>query len=331
MPILTVTLADGHRFPAESGFSLLDAALANGLTLEHSCKTGRCGSCKARVLRGQSLPLRDEVSLNAAEREAGWILTCVRGPATDLELDLGDLTALAGFRAKTYPCRIDSIQRAAPDVLRVELRLPPKAGFAFLPGQYIDVSSPTGIKRSYSIASDMREAGRLELHVRQVEAGAFSAFWFGEAHVNDLLRFNGPLGTFFLRDCVGLDLILLVTGTGYAPAHSILAQIASMPREQEPASVHLLWGGRVESDIYAKPSAGDIALRFTPVLSRADAIWRGARGHVQDVLLAKGPELQNAVVYACGSAAMIHSAREALIAGGLPPKRFFSDAFVSSN
>ncbi len=328
MPL--VKLANGRSFVSDPGRSILDAAGAAGLVLEYSCRTGRCGTCKARVATGNTSTLRDEPSLTGEEKAANWILTCVREATTDLALDIEDLAALVGISTKTLPCRINALTRPAPDVVTVSLRLPPNAGFAFLAGQYIDVTGPSGVKRSYSIASDSREPGQLMLHIRQVEGGEMSHYWFTQAKVNDLLRFRGPLGTFYLRDVAGLDLVFLATGTGYAPVHSMLRQLDTMEPAARPASVRLLWGGRVPHDLYADPTLAK-GLRFHPVLSRADASWGGARGHVQDVLLAEQPELGNAVVYACGSDAMIHSARAALDAAGLPSRRFFSDAFVSSD
>ena len=330
MPI--VTLANGRSFSAERGVSILDAALAAGLVLEHSCRTGRCGSCQAQVLGGCTAALRDETSLSAEAAANGSILTCVREAETDITLDAEDLSALAGIKPKTLPCRINAISLVAPDVMKVELRLPPNAGFAFRAGQYLDISGPGGLRRSYSIASDMHCPDRLELHVRRVDGGVMSAYWFEAARAKDLLRFRGPLGTFFLRDVSGLALVFLATGTGYSPVQSMLQQLAAMEPAAQPASVDVLWGGRVPADLYADlPGCGDLNVVFTPVLSRAGAEWRGARGHVQDVLLAREPRLEHVAVYACGSDAMIHAARTALTAAGLPAKRFYSDAFVSSN
>lgn len=327
-----VTLANGRSFSAERGVSILDAASAAGLVLEHSCRTGRCGSCRAQLLSGSTLPLRDERSLASDEVASHWILTCTREAESDVALDIEDLSALDGISPKTLPCRINRITRLATDVVRVELRLPPNAGFAFLAGQYVDVTGPGGVKRSYSVASDMRTADKqLELHIRHVDGGAMSDYWFHAAKVNDLLRFRGPLGTFFLRELAGLDLIFLATGTGYAPVHAMLKRLDALEPSARPASTRLLWGGRVPQDIYAEPSDCAADVQFMPVLSRADAAWAGARGHVQDVLLSLRPSLANTVVYACGSDAMIHAARSALTAAGLNPKRFYSDAFVSSD
>lgn len=332
----SITLSNGTRFDAESGTSMLDAALAKGVVLEHSCRTGRCGSCKARVTHGTTIALREPVALSAEERERGWVLTCTNEATSDVQLDIEDLGALAGIETRVTPARIDAIERLADDVVRVTLRLPPRSPFRFLAGQYVDVTSPAGVRRSYSIASAAGAPEKVELQVRRVENGQLSAYWFGEAKANDLLRFNGPRGTFFLRPCTGLDVIFLATGTGIAPILSMLAQLAAMAPSEQPRSVTLYWGGRHREDHYIDPAPALAGMRYVPVMSRGDVEWTGARGHVQDVLaheIAHGqaPALAQAAVYACGSEAMIHGARRLLTDLGLPEKRFHFDAFVSSN
>jgi CDP-4-dehydro-6-deoxyglucose reductase len=220
--------------------------------------------------------------------------------------------------------------RLAPDVLRVLLRLPPTADFAFTPGQYIDVIGPNNVRRSYSLANASCVDKLLELHIRAVEGGAMSQYWFDQAKPNDLLRLNGPLGTFFLRNTADLDLIFLATGTGIAPVKAMLESMALIPNEQKPKSVTVLWGGCNSKDFYM--DLADLTRNYTyiPVQSRPEADWSGAKGHVQDVLLGFNAELENAVVYACGSKAMINSAKLKLINAGLPVNRFYSDAFVCS-
>ena len=157
-----------------------------------------------------------------------------------------------------------------------------------------------------------------------------SRYWFGEARQNDLLRLNGPLGTFFLRDIDGKDLVFLATGTGIAPVKAMLEALSHVEPERRPRSVAVYWGGRHEQDLYWRPSDIAVDHRFETVLSRAPDEWTGRRGHVQDVLLKDKPALEDCVVYACGSDVMIHSARARLHAAGLPSHAFHSDAFVCS-
>jgi CDP-4-dehydro-6-deoxyglucose reductase len=322
-----VQLLQGRSFSAAPDRTLLDAALDAGLHLEHSCRTGRCGTCKTRLLSGSVQTIAADTCLSAEDRRQGWILTCADAATSDLSLEAEDLARLAGLNARTLPARLDSIARLADDVVHVVLRLPPTAALRFLPGQYINVIGDGGLRRSYSLAEAPRSDGRLELMIRRVDDGAMSAYWFERAQANDLLRIDGPRGSFFLRDLAGIDLRLLATGTGIAPIRAMLSELATLPVEAQPRSVRLYWGGRHPADLFWQPPAG---LDFVPVLSRADVGWTGARGHVQDVLLAAGIDPAATRVYACGSPAMIDSARAALAAAGLAERDFHSDAFVSS-
>jgi CDP-4-dehydro-6-deoxyglucose reductase len=332
----SITLSNGTRFEAAPGTSMLDAALACGVVLEHSCRTGRCGRCKARATRGTTQALRAPISLPDAEADRGWVLTCTHGATSDVHLDIADLGPQAHVEARISPARIDALERLADDVLRVRLRLPPRTPFRFLAGQSLEVIAPSGVRRSYSIASASADPQMLELQIRRVDGGVLSAWWFEHARPNDLLRFHGPRGTFFLRPVSGRDVVFLATGTGIAPICSMLMQIAAAPAGERPRSVTLYWGGRRREDLYLDPRPMLAGLRHVPVLSRGDIDWHGARGHVQDVLLHEcahgaAPALAGACVYACGSEAMIHGARGLLAGAGLPEGQFHFDAFVSSD
>lgn len=325
--MFAVTLRNGVRFDAGPDETLLEAARRQGVVLEYSCRTGRCGVCKARVLTGETRLLGGESALSADECSRGDVLTCSRAAVSDVHLDIEDLGRLAGIEVKTLPCRIDALTVLAPDVVSVLLRLPPTAGFAFIPGQYIDVILPSGARRSYSLAAAPRKDGKLELHVRAVPGGELSAYWFGVARVNDLLRFEGPFGTFCQRESDATPLFL-VTGTGYAPARAMLQEMVA---QGVSGPIWLYWGGREPADLYDQVEFPGLDLRYVPVLSRAGADWAGRRGHVQDAVLADHPDLDGKVVYACGSDAMIHAARDRLQEAGLLPRHFYSDAFVASN
>lgn len=326
-----ITLTSGRQFDSDGDTSILDAAANAGIFLPYSCKTGRCSTCMGKVLRGETRPLREELGLSLSEIAEGWILGCARSACSDVVLEIEDLGSVALPPTKTLPCRIDSLEKLAPDVLRIVLRLPPSAGFDFLPGQYIDVIHASGARRSYSLANAPGSGNLLELHVRAVADGVMSEYWFNEAKVNDLLRFNGPQGTFFLRDTPGLDLVFLATGTGIAPIKAILEALPGMPAVATPKSVTVLWGAATRADLYFDVAGIPGNHHYIPVLSRASGEWEGDRGHVQDVLLAHRPDIANSTVYACGSNAMIHDARKLLLDAGLAENRFHSDAFVCSS
>lgn len=326
----SVTLGSGASFEVHADLTILEAAARASVFLPYSCKLGRCSTCKCKVIDGLTRSLQPELGLTDQEKAAGWILSCVRTADTDVTLEAEELGDIDLPVARTLPCRIHDINPLAPDVIRVLLRLPPTVEFKFLPGQHINLIGPNNLRRSYSLANANFDAGLLELHIRAVEGGALSQYWFSKARPNDLLRFTGPLGTFFLRECAGVDLIFLVTGTGFAPAKAILESMAQIPPAQRPKTLTVVWGGRESQDLYANLADLSCPHTYIPVLSRPTDDWTGSRGYVQDAFMATKPELSNAVVYACGSEAMIESAKTLLVNSGLAANRFYSDAFVSS-
>jgi len=325
-----VTLSSGKSFQADEASSILDAAAQSLISLPYSCKTGRCSTCKCKVINGETRSLHPETGLTEQEKAEGWILSCVRTAETDVLLEVDVRSGVDLPTAKTWPCRISEIKPLAHDVVQVLLRLPPTADFRFIPGQYIDVIGPNGIRRSYSLANANFADKQLELHIRAVKGGAMSDYWFNRAKPNDLLRLNGPLGTFFLREQGGLDLFFLATGTGIAPVKAMLESMINISPAQMSKSVTVLWGGRKPEDLYFDVSQIPVSNIYIPVLSRPVEGWEGARGYVQDVLLNIKPDLTNAAVYACGSDAMIQSARTRFLEAGLLAKHFYSDAFLSS-
>lgn len=328
--MFSIATTTGTCFQAEAKDNLLAAAENSGTHFPYSCRTGRCSTCKCKVISGTSIALHEELGLTESEKAENWILSCVRSATSDMLLEVEDLGGVSLPTPKTVPCRIQELTRLADDVMQVRLRLPPTADFSYVAGQYIDMIGPVGIRRSYSLANAHASDKQLELHIRAVPGGAMSEYWFQQAKLNDLLRLNGPLGTFFLRQIAGLDLVFLATGTGIAPVKSMLEGMNALPAEQQPRSVTLYWGARKPQDLYCDVSAFSGSARYVPVLSQADETWSGAHGYVQQQLLKDMPDLSQAVVYACGSDAMIHSAKTLLDSSNLPAYRFYSDAFVCS-
>lgn len=328
--MIIVSLLSGKKFKTLGSESILDAAAKEGVNLPYSCNTGRCSTCKCKVLSGESIARVDELGLTTDEKAQGFILSCVRSALTDMLIDVEDLGDQVIPEVKTLPSRISHLEKLASDVLSVKLRFPPNTPFTFLAGQYVDVIGPGGIRRSYSVSNAPASDNQLQLHIRAVQCGAMSQYWFEQAKVNDLIRIHGPLGSFFIRPLTGLHLVFLATGTGIAPIKAMLEQLATAPLDKQPLSATLYWGGRQLQDLYADPSQWHRSLRYVPVLSRALDDWTGARGHVQHSLRSDKPDLAHTVVYACGSDAMIQSAKAELTQAGLPDKRFYSDAFVPS-
>lgn len=332
MTELIITLSSGKSFPTSDASTILDSASKCQISIPYSCKSGRCSTCKCKVRSGETKAIISELGLSELDKADGWILSCARTVISDVILEVEDLGEVDIPKAKTLACRISSLQKLAPDVIKVILRLPPNVKFVFIPGQYIDVIGPGGIRRSYSIANAPKANNQLELHIRAVENGAMSDYWFKHAAVNDLLRLHGPQGTFFLRHIAQRDLVFLATGTGIAPVKAMLEALPDMPKDQVPRSITVLWGARSLQDLYLDAGVLAANFKYIPVLSRStpdQSVYE--HGYVQDVLLKHKPDLANSLVYACGSESMINNAKLALTQNGLLGHHFFSDAFVCSN
>jgi CDP-4-dehydro-6-deoxyglucose reductase len=327
--MISIVTTSGMSFPQLEQDTILNAAEKSGVNLAYSCRTGRCSTCKCRVISGDTTPLIGEIGLSQKEKDNGWILTCARSATSNLVIEIEDLGDVIVPKPALFPCRINSIDKVSKHVIRVGLRLPPASKFNIIPGQYVDIIGTAGVRRSYSVANYVTD-NNLEFHIGEVDDGCLSEYWFGKAQINDLLRLNGPLGTFFLRHIKGQDVIFLATGTGIAPIKAMIESIKLLAPEDRPNSLAVFWGGRTLDDLYFDPSTDHELLRYVPVLSRPAADWEGQKGYVQDAFLNEGPDLSNCVIYACGSDKMIRSSCEILLKSGLPEKNFFSDAFLPS-
>lgn len=323
-----ITLTSGKTFKAENGETLINAADKAGLTLPYSCKNGRCNTCKCKI-DGLTDLIIDELGLTELEKANGWKLACSRTAIGNITLDIEDLTGLGFGLAKTFPVKIQELDLLSENVLKLTLRLPPSQNFEFIEGQYLNLIGLGGISRSYSLAKYC-DNSFLEFHISKITDGQMSEFLFNEAKINDLLRINGPHGTFSLRNIAARDVVFVANGTGIAPIKAMIESMKKIPPKLLPKSIRIYWGVRYEESLYWKPYDIDYDFTYTPVLSRARSSWAGARGYVQDVIDLSMLDISNVQVYACGSDIMIRSLKDRMINEGLNLKNFFSDTFVVS-
>ncbi len=314
-------------FSCDAEQTIIQAAQCSSLLIEHSCLSGRCSSCKAKLIAGSAKLVKEELGLTQAEKAEGYILTCVRKPISDIEIDVEILENVKFSKSKTLPAKISFIKKLTADVIKLVLRFPPNAGFAFLPGQYVNIIKGS-IKRSYSIAGS-KGLNALEFYIKNHEQGQMSKYLFGEAKENDLLRVEGPLGSFFLREDSLKNLIFLATGTGIAP---ILGMLQSSDNHEllGKRNIYLFHGGRFKDDLIEQDFFRHSDLHYYPTLSR-EKIDDYNFGYIQNILLSEEIDLRNATVYACGSEKMINNAKIILIQAGLSPREYYSDAFLESN
>ncbi|HOX88372.1 MAG TPA: CDP-6-deoxy-delta-3,4-glucoseen reductase [Burkholderiaceae bacterium] len=342
--------SSGHAFTVDDGETILAAALRQSIALPYGCKNGACGSCKSAVVEGSLVQGAHSASaLTPAEAAAGKALLCCARPESDLVIEARELQGMGEFPVRKMPARIASLQRVAPDVTLLGLQLPAAERLQYRAGQYLDILLRDGARRSYSIATPPHADEVLQLHVRHLPGGRFTDALFGVAgegqpalKERDILRCEGPLGTFTLREDSERPIVLLASGTGFAPIkavaeHLFHARINRGEGERRARPVVLYWGGRRPQDLYmdALPrawAAQQPNFRYVPVISDAlpEDAWAGRTGLVHRAVLEDLPDLAVHEVYACGSPLMVDAARRDFTAlGGLPDDRFFADAFTS--
>ncbi|MFZ9346037.1 MAG: CDP-6-deoxy-delta-3,4-glucoseen reductase [Burkholderiaceae bacterium] len=333
----------GRAFPVDDGETILQAALRAGVVLPYGCKDGACGSCKSQLMEGQvDYGTYQRKALSDAEKEQGGVLICCATAKTDVVIKARVVAAEGMMTVRKMPCRVQSITRAAPDVAIVKLQLPANDKFEYLAGQYIDILLKDGKRRSYSMASAPQANNVVELHIRHTPGGAFTDAIFGSGTPSanavkekDILRFEGPQGTFFLREDSTKPMIMLASGTGFAPIKAVIEHAASK-NSQRP--IVLYWGGRRPHDLYQSELAQQWEkslpnFRYVPVVSDAlpEDGWAGRTGFVHRAVMEDFPDLSGHQVYACGAPIVVQSAQQDFVAAcGLASEEFFADAFTTA-
>jgi len=334
MPRQVTIKPSNHHFTVSGDETILDGALREGFNIAYGCRNGACGSCKGKLIEGHvDYGAHQESALSEPEKKNGYALFCQARPLTDVVIECREISAIKDIQIRTLPCRVQKLQPLAPDVMMIHLQLPTSERLQFLAGQYIDVITKSGLRRSLSLANAPHDDAVLQLHLRNY-GGPFSQYVFNTLKEKDILRFEGPLGTFFLREDSDKPLILLASGTGFAPIKAIVEHAIHKTLKRP---ITLYWGCRVRADLYLNDLAENWArnhgIRYVPVLSDAlaDDHWQGRTGFVHRAVMEDFPNLSGCQVYACGSPIVIESALADFTEQcKLPPDDFFSDAFTPS-
>ena len=339
MSFKVIVQPSNHQFSVEPGATVLDAAMAADIILPYSCRTGACSSCKGKVLSGSfeagSSPAQ---ILSPEELAAGYTLFCQARPTSDLVIEAQEIRMASDIQIRKMPSRVMGLDRIRDDVMAIDLQLPPAEPFRYYPGQYIEFILKDGQRRSYSMASAPAENNRVELHIRHMPGGVFTDHVFGVGDtamkVREVLRIEGPLGSFFLREDSEKPIVFLASGTGFAPVKAIIEHMIATGNTR-PAVLY--WGGRRPADLYMHERAQSWeaclpGFRYVPVVSDAqpEDQWAGRTGFVHKAVQADIPDLSGYQVYACGAPVMVESARRDFTHdNGLPDAEFFADAFTS--
>jgi CDP-4-dehydro-6-deoxyglucose reductase len=335
----TITLQPANRsFTVEADEAILPAAIRQGIGLPYGCRDGACGSCKSKLISGRVVHGTHQLkALSVAEEEAGYILTCCGKPQTDCVVEARSVPGAGEHPVLKLPSRVIRIDKPAPDVAVMHLQLPANQNLQYRAGQYVEFILRDGARRSYSMANAPGNLGSppaIELHIRHMPGGKFTDHVFGVMKEKDILRMEGPFGSFFLREGSAKPMILLASGTGFAPIKAIIEQMR-LTGSTRPAVLY--WGCRRKADLYQHDWCVETAtempnLRYVPVLSEPlpEDAWAGRTGFVHQAVMQDFPDLSGHQVYACGAPVMVASAERDFVARcGLPADEFFADSFTS--
>jgi CDP-4-dehydro-6-deoxyglucose reductase, E3 len=324
----------GHVFQVPEGETVLAAALGEGYHLPYGCRNGACGSCKGKLVAGSIDQGKYQHSaLSEDERAAGYALFCVAKPLSDLTIEVRSIGAVKDIPVKKLPCRVHQLERVADDVMIVHLKLPANERLQFLAGQYIEFILKDGTRRSFSMANPPHDDEFLQLHVRHVPGGQFTDHVFGTMKERDILRFEGPLGSFFLQESTK-PIVFVASGTGFAPIKAIVEDALKKGVDRP---MTLYWGARRPKDLYVNDlplrwAAEHAHFKYVPVISDAlpEDAWQGRTGFVHRAVMEDFADLSGHQVYACGVPIMVDSARRDFThERGLPIDEFYADSFTT--
>jgi CDP-4-dehydro-6-deoxyglucose reductase len=331
-------LPSNRSFTVAEDEPILTAGIRQGVALPYGCKDGACGSCKCKMLEGKVVHgAHQPKALSAEEESKGYILTCCAKPQSDIVLESRQVTSADAFPIKRMPSRVISLEKKSHDVITLKLQLPANDTLQYKAGQYIEFILRDGARRSYSMASAPHiaaESKTLELHIRHMPGGKFTDHVFGEMKEKEIQRIEGPFGGFYLREDSQKPMVLLASGTGFAPIKAIIEQ---MQQNGITRPATLYWGGRRPADLYMNDwvlaqVAAMPNLRYVPVVSNAlpEDAWTGRTGFVHQAVVADFADLSVHQVYACGAPIVVDSARSDFVnICKLSEDEFYADSFIT--
>ena len=309
-----VTL-NNEAFLANCGDLLLDSALMHGIDLPHDCRSGICGACRVRLVDGKVF--------GGQEHGDDMIHACQARVVSDLEIvsePVPDQVSLPG--------RVAKLVRLAPDVIGVDVELPKP--LHYLPGQYCKLQFRGFPERSFSPTYPLEgrpDPHLLHFHIRRLSDGTVSSALGREIGIGHRVKMTGPLGTAFLRPDHAGSIVLVASGTGFAPMWSI-AVAAIMERPQR--ELIFVVAARKLQSLYMHNALCRLALfpnvTIIPVVSEPQNVSPAIRvGRPTEHM----PNLSaDDVVYTSGAPAMTEAVAQIARAAGA---KCHTDPFVASN
>jgi len=320
-----------HEFSTTEDETVLESALKSGINLPYGCRSGRCGACKGKVLKGKVRYDETPKALSDEMKQHGYALFCQARACSDIEIAVDEVEKLNQIKIMTMPTKVAKLEQLSHDVMRVHLKIPENIRMQFFAGQYLDIFQGNGERRSFSIANAPHDDDFIELHIRHIDGGEYTQYIFDKMKIGEILRIEAPLGSFTLNESSHRPMILMGGGTGFAPLKGMLEHAFQIGLEKP---MHLFWGVRSLRDLYmpALPTEWTRQFplfQFTPVLSEplAEDNWQGETGYVHEAVIKHSANLSQCDIYMSGPPVMVYTAKDRFMELGVTEQQLFSDAF----
>jgi CDP-4-dehydro-6-deoxyglucose reductase, E3 len=167
---------------------VLGAALAAGIRLPHSCRAGRCGSCRSKLVAGRvEYPSGPLPGITADEIARGDVLLCQAQPRSDLVVAARRIA----LDAPEFAAEILALDALPLGALRVKLRVI-SSRFTAQPGQYVDVTHTAGERERLAVIG--ARPGEIDLEAGD-DGSALRAWLGADAVPGSSLRLTGPFSS----------------------------------------------------------------------------------------------------------------------------------------
>ncbi|MBR0566165.1 2Fe-2S iron-sulfur cluster binding domain-containing protein [Azoarcus sp. L1K30] len=317
-----------RRLAFSSGSNLLDVLRKNEVPVSYSCMSGRCGTCRCRVIDGDIIDEGPEAGRPNLIGER-HVLACQSVLTGNCAIEILEADEIVNHPARIIKGTVVGIEPVTHDIIKLRMRLAKPLEFS--PGQYATLQFSPDHARPYSMAG-LPSDEEMAFHIRKVPGGRVTEYIFSTIKAGAAIKVSGPLGTAYLRRTHTGPMLCVGGGTGLAPVLSIVRGAIEAGMRNP---VHLYFGVRSEADLYNADDLQALAAS-TPNLTVHIVIASGKAGQgqrsglVTDAIEHDLPDLNGWRAYLCGAPAMVEALSLLVTRLGINPSHVHADAFYPS-
>ena len=329
-----VKIQNKKEIIVDTGNTILEAALEQGIDFPHGCKTGNCGACKSEKISGDiEMSPYSEFALEAEEEEKGMILACRSVPWSDCEIKIVDdqqNDELNDIKIKDMECIVKKLTKVTDDIYILILRISSEEEFKFKAGQYAELYFNQCKEKHFSMANPP-STNELEFHIKTLDGGEVSNYVQNTLQIGETVKVRGPFGNAYLRDSHKGPIIAVAGGTGLAPILSIIKSSQDIKMKQP---IQVYYGAQSEKDLYFLKQFEELIknnknLSFVPVVMELSENKTLRNGLVTEIVINDIKDFDGYKAYLAGPPKMVEAAEKILSSHGIRKVDIHSDAFYT--